>query len=133
MGAYAKQLIAAIIVFIIAYLYAMCLATTLFKYEIHYTCMVPSPIAIHSRGANYYIAGNKGPQPYCLMTFWNFTHVMLYTVLGILCPDITLELFAAGVAFELYEAKKYDCHDLLDIAYNGLGLLLGHIIRRTTF
>ena len=120
------QILAAIIIFIIAYVYAMVLATAILKYNIHYTCMVNSPRPLHTRGQNYYIAGHKGPQPNCLVTFWNLTHIVMYTVLGILCPDILPEIFMMGILFELYEKKKYECHDLLDIVYNGLGLAIGY-------
>ncbi len=41
-----------------------------------------------------------------MVTFWGLTHAGLYVI---------LETLAIGIAFEVYEKEKYDCHDTFDI------------------
>lgn len=82
------------------------------------------------RGDNYYI--NAGPNKTadgCMVTFWGFSHFFLYSVLGFLFPDVFWETFFIGVAFEIYEYKKFNCHDTFDIILNTVGFLVGKNLR----
>jgi len=85
----------------------------------------------NSRGAQYFIAIPPSEQIHiksCIITFWGFTHFMLYFVLALVVPDFYLELFFIGITFEIYEYYKYDCHDINDIFLNTFGIILGKYI-----
>jgi hypothetical protein len=91
-----------------------------------------------SESCKNYISNNRGNQYFisipiseqeeiksCVITFWGFTHFLMYFVLALIVPAFYIELFFIGVMFEIYEYYKYDCHDLNDIYLNVFGILLG--------
>lgn len=65
----------------------------------------------------------------CLVTFWSAMHFGLYFVIGLSLPNLFLETFLIGVAFEVFEYYKYECHDALDILFNTTGFLVGRAVR----
>ena len=87
-----------------------------------------------------------------LYCYWPLTHFILYLVLGIGCPKIFPYLFLVGIMWELFELiigkvvlkikgprnpdkKTQYGHNWIsgkysDLMFNGLGLLLGVIIRK---
>ena len=84
-----------------------------------------------TRGKKYIITEgeNSDRLKSCLVTFWSFSHFLLYFVLGLVLPHMFLEVFFIGLAFELYEYKKFQCHDALDILFNTTGFLAGRTVR----
>lgn len=135
---YEQQLITACIIYILAFIYSISLAPTLNKKSrtiknVHetciYNCKTPQCKKISSyKGKGYYLGSNKNANE-CLFTIWNFSHILLYAVLGYLCPDLFLETLVAGVMFEEYEKEKHNCGDVLDIFCNTAGFLLGKFAR----
>jgi hypothetical protein len=112
--------------------------------DIHESCFIDTaPLT----GRNYTYANGRGDDYYigsmtrrkrqmldtCLVTFWSFSHIVLYFAIGLLCPGKAGFAFATGVAFEWYEYKVLGCHDLLDILFNGLGLIAGRAVGRAIF
>ena len=81
------------------------------------------------RGRQYYIDvmdDNKARKlQFCLVTFWSFSHLLLYFLVGVFSPRFANVAFVAGILFELYEYAHLRCHDVLDIAWNALGLGAG--------
>ncbi len=78
------------------------------------------------RGKVYNVVKPNHPgYDHCVMTFWNFTHLLLYTAIGFFCPDLFVETMVAGFIFELAEYQVFDCHDALDLFYNSLGFYIG--------
>lgn len=104
--------------------------------NVHEGCLFGCPKGTASmtcgRGLNYYIGANdpaKNEQlKNCLATFWSGTHFMLYTMLGLFCPDLFWHTFAVGVLFEGYEKTEYDCADPLDVLFNSTGFMIGYTI-----
>lgn len=84
------------------------------------------------RGLNYYIDNTDKDKQIklhnCLITFWGFTHFLLYFILGLLYPKYFWQTFFIGAGFELYEKLRYDCHDVLDIVLNTAGFILGFLL-----
>jgi len=81
-----------------------------------------------SRGKQYFISIPPSEQEHmrnCIITFWGFTHFLMYFILALLVPAFYVELFFIGVGFEIYEFYKYECHDVNDIYLNTMGILLG--------
>ena len=84
-----------------------------------------------SRGKNYLVEDEIDRKESikststCLITFYSFTHLVLYFILGYLVPSLYLESFFIGIIFEFWERYNWDAHDFLDPVYNGIGLLLG--------
>jgi hypothetical protein len=91
-----------------------------------------------SDGCKKYISDNRGKQYFisippseqehiksCIVTFWGFTHFLMYFILALLVPAFYIELFFIGVGFEIYEYYKFECHDVNDIFLNSFGILLG--------
>jgi len=66
----------------------------------------------------------------CVLTFWGFSHYLTYIIVGYLFPSMFIESMILGIAFEYFEYVVYQCHDGLDIVYNGLGFLTGQYLRR---
>ena len=65
----------------------------------------------------------------CYSTFYNFTHFLLYFLLGIFSPNCFKETLAIGIAFELIEREYFHCEDVLDILYNTMGFICGKYSR----
>lgn len=61
----------------------------------------------------------------CMLTTWNFSHFIFYTVIAFLCPEYPLELFMIGNIFEYYEYLAYECQDTTDILANTMGIATG--------
>lgn len=78
------------------------------------------------RGKNYYLNDETSTEKNknCLTTMWNGIHVLFYFILGLLFPEHIKILSFLGIAFEVFEFFVFDCHDISDIIYNELGLLL---------
>ena len=139
-----KNISIVIIIYIIAYLYCLYYAPKIehindnsFQGKINkmnksclYNCKteICKDMVDNNRGETYFIATKKEDQIHikdCLLTFWGFTHFLLYFVLALLVPSLYIEFFFIGVIFEIYEFYKYKCHDGTDIILNTLGILLG--------
>jgi hypothetical protein len=81
-----------------------------------------------NRGRQYFISIPPSEQEHiksCIVTFWGFTHFLMYFILAMLVPAFYVELFFIGVGFEIYEYYKFECHDVNDIFLNTMGILLG--------
>lgn len=84
-----------------------------------------------SRGKKYFISIPPNEQEYiksCIITFWGFTHFIMYFLLALFVPAFYIELFFIGIGFEVYEFYKYECHDINDIYLNTAGILLGKFL-----
>lgn len=82
----------------------------------------------NNRGKQYFISIPQHEQEHirgCILTFWGFTHFIMYFILALLVPAFYVELFVIGIGFEIYEYYKYECHDMNDIYLNTFGILLG--------
>ena len=58
-----------------------------------------------SRGKKYFISIPVSEQEHiksCIITFWGFTHFIMYFILAMLVPAFYIELFFIGVGFEIY-------------------------------
>ena len=137
------QYILAIILYTLAYIYAIEYAPIISKEKgfwpdkinsLHEKCFysVKDGNFHKIRGENYYIgimdeAKNKQLKD-CMITFWGFSHFFLYTLLGLFCPSLFAETFVAGIIFEGYENLEYDCHDVLDVFLNSFGFMTGRIL-----
>ena len=80
------------------------------------------------RGDKYFISIPKDEQIHiknCLITFWGFSHFLLYLFATLILPDFYIEFFFVGIGFELYEYYRFDCHDANDIVLNTLGIIIG--------
>lgn len=64
----------------------------------------------------------------CMFNYWNLSHIILYFVLSIMFPTYRLFLFVVGIYWELGEAFLGHNNNL-DFVWNGIGLLLGMIVR----
>lgn len=132
--------------YLIAYVYSLEVAPRLAKChggmgasmnDVHESCFLASDyMKDYSdsplRGKSYYIGvgdEKNAAVKRCAVTFWGASHYVLYFLLGLLVPDAFWETFIIGVAFEVYEYHKFDCHDAIDIALNSLGFVTGAAIR----
>jgi len=90
-------------------------------------CTKSTKILTNGRGGSYVIGGSEESAQLdnCLVTFWGATHFCLYAIVGFVAPELFWEMFLLGCAFEGYEWYRYDCHDVLDIALNTCGFVLG--------
>src|ERR1700684_4653422 len=108
------QYLLACLLYIIAYCYAIVAAPMISNCptcqpleKVHRSCVVglnnQSKIISDIRGDKYYIGVdyNVADLNSCLVTFWGFTHFILYVLLGVLVPDLFVETFVLGVGFEL--------------------------------
>lgn len=132
---YYQQVLTACIFYILAYSYILFAANQLQNGKntaLYESCWVNIPCDISKcRGKKYNIVRpNHCGYNNCILTFWNFTHIVLYTMMGFFCPDLFVEAMTVGAIFELAEFQMYDCHDLLDIFYNAAGFVAGSYLRR---
>lgn len=144
-----QQYIYLIIILLIAYLY--CIVFAVFASDnkehnpilnafntMHESCIARCDLDVcikstGTRGTNYYIGStteNGNNLSNCIMTFWNFTHLILFFILGLLFANLWVEIAAIGILFEIYEYYKFNCHDVLDIFYDLTGLFIGVILSR---
>ena len=83
------------------------------------------------RGKEYFIQEKQKEQfkiSSCIVTFWGITHSILYFILTFLLPNFYIEFFFMGIVFELLEYCIFDCHDIKDIIFNSIGILLGKLL-----
>ncbi len=88
---------------------------------------------IKGRGESYFTNTPLAEQLFlkeCLVSFWSFTHVILYTIIGFLFPGMFFETLIIGIGFEIFEFIAMDCADPLDIVYNTSGFFLGAFIAK---
>lgn len=135
-----------LLLFAVSYLYCLVWAPLVAKRKewkrtnaLHESCVVDtSPLTqdvlAYSkwRGSEYYIgvmdARKRKMLDHCLLTFWGATHIFLYFCVGLLCPGHAAVALGVGVGFEVYEAYVLECHDILDIFWNALGLIAGRMV-----
>lgn len=83
------------------------------------------------RGNNYWVepkdSGTR--RRYCLITSWSVSHILLYAIIGYCFPSLFWQTLLIGVGYEIMEWMTLDCHDVLDIAWNSLGFVIGMTIR----
>ena len=129
------------LIYIIAYIYSIEFApriagaTTGWQgcvNAVHESCVAGCHVGmcqLSVRGSNYYIGSTDAAKAQaldqCLVTFWGLSHFLLYSVLGFVAPHMFWETFAVGVAFEIYEAHTFDCHDTFDVVLNTAGFFAG--------
>lgn len=139
MLSYRSQVITACIFYIVAYSYILYAAnqTLAGKNKLYYeACLVNvnhenTKYLTQFRGKAYNMVGpNHKKYDFCVMTYWNLTHLLLYTVMGFFCPDLFIEAIGIGLIFELAEYKMFDCHDVLDLFYNAVGFIIGRSLAR---
>lgn len=89
------------------------------------------------RGSDYYvISANRASEkelikkdaPQAAITCWSISHIILYAILGFIAPKCIAEIFVLGVLFEAFEST-IKCHCMLDLCWNGLGLVFGCMLR----
>lgn len=103
-----------------------------------YECLFSSETKISklltsSRGTEYYLTLPKYKylnKKNCLVSMWAFTHLGLYTMIGLFCPDLFYCSLVVGILFELSEYITKDCHDILDVVFNTIGFGIGYQINR---
>lgn len=139
------QLVVAVILYIFAYWYSLQFAVSLNDcktracnaiHRAHEKCLCNlAPIDFSAlRGGQYYIGEmteeKRKSLRGCAMTFWSASHFCLYFALGFFAPSLFWLTFSTGVAFEFYENMQFDCHDVLDVAYNTAGFIAGRACNR---
>lgn len=138
------QYIVLVILYICAYWYSLKFAVALNDCHTpqcerlraaHEGCMCHANVDLSPiRGGHYYIgtmnAEKQARLNGCVTTFWSASHFALYTALGFFAPSLFWPTFAIGVGFEFYEKYAFDCHDVLDVAYNSCGFLVGRALNR---
>lgn len=133
-----RQVIAIIMLYVLAYIYSLIIAPLYSKEKdginrIHESCVYGCEICKHAtkyRGNNYYIGtsmleSDKKNITKCILTFWGCSHALLYALIGYIAPNLFIETFVLGVVFEIYEKYKFNCEDPLDILWNSLGFIIG--------
>jgi len=90
------------------------------------------------RDSNYYSPNNnnskhpleiKGKQgKICYFTFWELTHFIFHIYIGYWYGFLTSMVFSIG--FEIFEHYYFNCGSVLDLGYNGLGMVLGILLRK---
>ena len=140
-----NQFIAMLIVYIIAYIYAIEVAVFIQSCDddicksinkVQQSCIINIDGSDFSclRGENYFIGDMDKEKAErlksCPFTFWSFTHFFLYFILGIVCPSLFIPTFIIGILFEYYEYKELNCHDMLDILWNTSGFVLGYMVTK---
>lgn len=143
-----KSYIILSIILAVSYYYCICFAPSIegktdnlfFRKlnNIHQSCVIKCSsdvcknIVKNGRGDSYFISTPKENQEYikdCAVTFWGVSHFFMHFMIGLLLPDFFIQSLLIGLIFEIYEYKKYKCHDLLDIPLNISGFLVGRTIR----
>lgn len=81
------------------------------------------------RGSTYYPHISDSNDEECLLTEWGLSHFLSCMVIGFLVPRQWLLLFLATVFWEIGEYYIADCHDILDLVWNSLGIVTGVGIR----
>jgi hypothetical protein len=72
-------------------------------------------------------------QPFYLLTGWGMLHILLYAVLGFLAPQLCWVGLIVSICWELFEfSGDHDYHDVMDIAWNSFGMLMGTQLRKWT-
>lgn len=138
-------------IFILAYVYSLIFAVNIsnsrdglygFINKLHESCLLHCShdictSATYYRGDNYYIdstdAEKKKKLKTCIMSFWSFTHFVIYLILGMIAPKYFILFFITGCVFELYEKIVYNCEDALDIFWNTTGLIIGIMINNYAY
>src|SRR5574343_1061639 len=87
-------------------------------------------LGCHSAACTQTMAKGRDPHYYpgqshagCAFTVWELTHFLFHAGVGFFF-NLPISLFIS-VSFELWEHYTRDCGSFLDLAYNGLGCLLG--------
>ena len=111
------------------------------------TCLLsidgsPGEFLTSGRAANYFWQNDMNPDDEtskkinynylnknCILSSWALTHFFMYLILGFICPQFFSVFIASSVLFEIYEHYKWDCHDVLDVVWNTLGLIIGVKLR----
>ena len=131
---------------IISYIYSIYIApyyetthANSFINKIHKSCVVPCKDDIcknlmKQRGKKYFIGVTDEEDvknmSNCFITFWGFTHLIFYVIVGIFLPNLVIETIIIGVLFEVFEYIKFDCHDPLDVILNITGFFIGKYISK---
>ena len=77
------------------------------------------------RDSNYSM---NNTQPYdCVFTLWESSHMLFHVFIGYYF-NIYISVIIS-VFYEIFEHCFYNCGSYLDLFWNGLGLLIGVIIR----
>lgn len=137
------------ILFSISYIYCLIFAPSIEKVNNNYfiesinkintSCFLPchsnicNNFANLSRGKQYFISGNKDINDKiknCLITFYNFSHFILFFLLGFFSPNYCVFSFIIGLLFEYYEFIYLNCHDIWDIFWNFFGLVVGFYLQK---
>ena len=86
-----------------------------------------------SRGSEYYLTSEKYKKIHnknCLVSIWAFTHIFLYMMIGVYCPNLFFPSLMVGILFEIGEKVFYNCHDVLDVIFNTVGFGIGYQINK---
>jgi hypothetical protein len=90
-----------------------------------------SKLLSSTRGSDYYLSSEKYKfldNTPCLVSWWAFTHVILYLFIGFFCPDLFVPSLIIGILFEIGECLFFKCHDILDVFFNSFGFGIGYQI-----
>ncbi len=103
-----------------------------FVKDIDQTCLcehdnyVIRELTNRSRGKQYYLTGD-GDLNNCGITLWEGSHIFMHVLIGYWL-DLRWSLLI-GSSFELWEWRKHDCENVLDIFYNSVGAIIGGLCR----
>ena len=139
-----RNIILSLVILVVAYIYCLVNAPSIEKIDddsltasianVHKMCFINckskecKDYISSSRGNSYFVSIPENEQEYikgCIITFWGFTHFLLYFILTLLVPSLYIEFFFLGIGFEIYEYYVYKCHDVNDIFLNTLGIIIG--------
>ena len=137
-----QETIIMIICYVVAYIYSIIIQPKigqsldphLIKFNAYQDmCIVNgkyAPSFLYSgRGKDYIIGKDTNTLADCFVTFWGFSHFVLYVILGYYCPNKFYTTLFIGIAFEIYEWYQFNCADPLDIVFNILGFAFGRYLR----
>jgi hypothetical protein len=65
------------------------------------------------------------PEKYHLMTAWSVSHVLFYALLGFVAPRLWPALVCTSITWEIIEFSVSDCHDVMDLVCNSVGMGIG--------
>lgn len=82
-----------------------------------------------TRGSQYYLNTdiNENNAYNCLFTIWEASHIITHIFIGYYL-DFRYSLLI-GIPFEIYENRKYNCENYMDIFYNSMGAIIGGYLR----
>lgn len=69
----------------------------------------------------------------CIVTLWNLMHMIMWVIIGFVAPKLIGPFILLGIVWELFEYISMDCHCVMDVGWNIVGLAIGVGLRQALF